>query len=118
RMVPEITWTAAGVKLLDVYRQVIEEHKTREDGDRVAKRQSWNAANAVTSSPSITAHVSRRANSSIPYTQETREPAKTKYVLISPVRDEDRHIVTTLESVIGQTLRPAEWVIVDDGSND
>jgi glycosyltransferase involved in cell wall biosynthesis len=117
RMVPEITWTAAGVKLLEVYRQVIEEHKTREDHDRIAKRQTWSGAKPVASA-SNTTQVSCRADISTPYTQETLEPAKRKYVLISPVRDEDRYIVSTLDSVIGQTVRPAEWVIVDDGSND
>jgi glycosyltransferase involved in cell wall biosynthesis len=42
----------------------------------------------------------------------------TRYVIIMPVRDEEQHIEATIESVIGQTLRPAEWVIVDDGSTD
>ena len=42
----------------------------------------------------------------------------TRYVIITPVRDEEQHIEATIESVIGQTLRPAEWVIVDDGSTD
>lgn len=41
-----------------------------------------------------------------------------KYVIISPVRDEAAFIKATLESVAGQTIRPAEWVIVDDGSTD
>ena len=42
----------------------------------------------------------------------------TRYVIITPVRDEEQHIQASIESVIGQTLRPAEWVIVDDGSTD
>lgn len=41
-----------------------------------------------------------------------------KYVVITPVRDEKKHIETTLRSVSGQTIRPAQWVIVDDGSTD
>jgi poly-beta-1,6-N-acetyl-D-glucosamine synthase len=40
------------------------------------------------------------------------------YVIITPVRDEEKHIEATLESVCGQTIQPAEWVIVDDGSTD
>ena len=40
------------------------------------------------------------------------------YVLISPVRDEARYIGETLASVIGQTVRPIRWIIVDDGSSD
>ena len=33
------------------------------------------------------------------------------YVVISPVRDEAAYIEKTLQSVIDQTIRPAEWVI-------
>lgn len=40
------------------------------------------------------------------------------YVLISPVRDEERYLSETLASVISQTIRPTRWVIVDDGSSD
>lgn len=43
---------------------------------------------------------------------------KTRYVIISPCRDEARHMGVTLESVAKQTLLPALWVIVDDGSRD
>ncbi len=41
-----------------------------------------------------------------------------KYVIISPVRDEERYIERTILSVVRQTVRPAEWIIVDDGSSD
>jgi poly-beta-1,6-N-acetyl-D-glucosamine synthase len=39
-------------------------------------------------------------------------------VLISPVRNESKHIRLTIESVLKQTRRPLKWVIVDDGSTD
>lgn len=42
----------------------------------------------------------------------------SKYVIVSPVRDEEEYIVETIRSVTGQSVRPAEWVIVDDGSSD
>ena len=42
----------------------------------------------------------------------------TRYVIITPARDEEEHVQATIESVAGQTVRPAEWVIVDDGSTD
>jgi biofilm PGA synthesis N-glycosyltransferase PgaC len=42
----------------------------------------------------------------------------TKYVIITPVRDEEEYIEATIESVCRQTTRPAEWFIVDDGSTD
>jgi glycosyltransferase involved in cell wall biosynthesis len=40
------------------------------------------------------------------------------YLLISPCRNEAAHMRETLDSVIAQSLRPAKWVIVDDGSTD
>jgi len=41
-----------------------------------------------------------------------------KYVVITPVRDEERHVEGTVRSVTSQTIPPAEWIIVDDGSSD
>ena len=42
----------------------------------------------------------------------------TKYVVITPVRDEEKYLPLTIESMIRQTTRPIEWVIVNDGSKD
>jgi len=42
----------------------------------------------------------------------------TRYVVITPVRNEARYIESTIRSVVGQTIRPTEWIIVDDGSTD
>ncbi|MFA5256303.1 MAG: glycosyltransferase family 2 protein [Candidatus Omnitrophota bacterium] len=41
-----------------------------------------------------------------------------KYILITPVRDEETFIEKTIKSVIGQTVLPVRWVIVSDGSTD
>ena len=41
-----------------------------------------------------------------------------RYCLITPCRDEAQYARRTLESVARQTLPPALWVIVDDGSKD
>ncbi|RPI66248.1 MAG: glycosyltransferase family 2 protein, partial [Ignavibacteriales bacterium] len=41
-----------------------------------------------------------------------------KYVIISPVKNEEKYISYTLESVVNQTRLPEEWIIVDDGSTD
>lgn len=38
--------------------------------------------------------------------------------MVTPVRDEEEHLRSTIESMIHQTLVPQEWVIVDDGSKD
>jgi len=40
------------------------------------------------------------------------------YVIVTPVRDEEKHIEGTIRSVARQGVLPAEWVIVDDGSRD
>jgi biofilm PGA synthesis N-glycosyltransferase PgaC len=42
----------------------------------------------------------------------------TKYVIISPVRDESKYIEGTIDSVVSQTVRAVEWIIVNDGSSD
>jgi glycosyltransferase involved in cell wall biosynthesis len=41
-----------------------------------------------------------------------------RYALISPCRNEAAFMRQTLDSVAAQTLRPAKWIIVDDGSTD
>jgi len=41
-----------------------------------------------------------------------------RYLLISPCRDEAEFMRRTLDSVVAQSIRPATWVIVDDGSTD
>ena len=42
----------------------------------------------------------------------------SRYVLISPCRNESRFKRRTIESVLAQSLLPTEWIIVDDGSTD
>src|SRR5208282_580158 len=41
-----------------------------------------------------------------------------RYVIITPVRDEEQYIGETINSVCSQTVRPTEWIIVNDGSSD
>jgi glycosyltransferase involved in cell wall biosynthesis len=43
---------------------------------------------------------------------------KQSYCLITPCRDEAEYARQCLDSVAGQTMKPALWVIVDDGSSD
>lgn len=40
------------------------------------------------------------------------------YVLITPARNEEKYIETTIRSVVEQTFPPKKWVIVSDGSTD
>jgi glycosyltransferase involved in cell wall biosynthesis len=39
-------------------------------------------------------------------------------LVVSPCRNEADYMRATLDSMVAQTLRPALWVIVDDGSTD
>ena len=40
------------------------------------------------------------------------------YAVVTPVRDEADHFERTAESMVAQTHRPLQWVVVDDGSTD
>jgi len=46
-----------------------------------------------------------------------RQP-NINYVVITPVRDEQEFLPLTIASMVGQTIRPVEWIIVNDGSKD
>jgi len=39
-------------------------------------------------------------------------------VVVTPVRDEARHMRHTIRSLVEQTVLPQRWIIVDDGSSD
>src|ERR1700730_7358327 len=41
-----------------------------------------------------------------------------RYLLVSPCRDEAQYLRRTLDSVALQSVPPALWVVVDDGSSD
>lgn len=41
-----------------------------------------------------------------------------KIVIITPTRNEEKYIRTTIECMIKQTVLPIKWVIVNDGSTD
>jgi len=44
--------------------------------------------------------------------------SNSPYVLVTPVRNEEATVGRTIESVLKQTIKPHEWVIVSDGSTD
>jgi poly-beta-1,6-N-acetyl-D-glucosamine synthase len=50
--------------------------------------------------------------------QLLRANPSRRYLLISPCRDEAKYLRRTLDSVAAQSVQPAAWVIVDDGSTD
>ena len=41
-----------------------------------------------------------------------------KYLVVTPVKDEERYVEHTLRSMAAQTVKPECWIIVDDGSSD
>jgi glycosyltransferase involved in cell wall biosynthesis len=40
------------------------------------------------------------------------------FAIITPARNEARYLQQTIDSLVAQSLRPREWIIVDDGSTD
>jgi len=40
------------------------------------------------------------------------------YIVVSPVRNEEKHLPLTISSMVAQTIRPVQWIIVNDGSTD
>jgi biofilm PGA synthesis N-glycosyltransferase PgaC len=60
----------------------------------------------------------RRVGRDVEGTLRRRGEMSRRYVLITPCRDEAEHLPTTIETVARQTVPPARWVIVDDGSTD
>ena len=44
--------------------------------------------------------------------------ASLSYIVVTPAKDEARHIERTLQSMVAQTHRPLMWIVVDDGSSD
>jgi len=51
-------------------------------------------------------------------TEPSINPMQTRYVVVTPVRDEELYLPLTIESMVRQTIRPQQWVIVNDGSRD
>jgi biofilm PGA synthesis N-glycosyltransferase PgaC len=43
---------------------------------------------------------------------------RERYIVVSPVRNEAQFARRTLDSMVAQTVPPAQWIIVDDGSTD
>jgi biofilm PGA synthesis N-glycosyltransferase PgaC len=45
-------------------------------------------------------------------------PTAPRYVVVTPVRDEEEYLHLTVDSILQQKIRPVEYVIVNDGSKD
>src|SRR5260370_34092187 len=41
-----------------------------------------------------------------------------RYIIITPVRNEEAHLRESIKSVAAQAIRPVWWIIVNDGSDD
>lgn len=56
----------------------------------------------------------------LPTLNEVGENARMsrRYVLITPCRDEAAFLEATIRTVAAQSVQPAKWIIVDDGSTD
>jgi biofilm PGA synthesis N-glycosyltransferase PgaC len=63
-------------------------------------------------------HLGRRPFRAVPANEGFAVKPSRQYLLISPCRDEAQYIRRTLDSIAAQSVLPALWVIVDDGSSD
>jgi glycosyltransferase involved in cell wall biosynthesis len=45
-------------------------------------------------------------------------PQRPTYALITPARNEERHLPRLIESITAQSITPSCWVVVSDGSTD
>ncbi len=52
------------------------------------------------------------------FSTETHSAMNTQYVVVTPVRDEESYLPLTIDSMVKQTIRPQQWIIVNDGSKD
>jgi biofilm PGA synthesis N-glycosyltransferase PgaC len=46
------------------------------------------------------------------------KPIQINHIVVTPCKNEEDFISTLIDSMINQTIRPKEWVIIDDGSID
>lgn len=60
--------------------------------------------------PPLTRHIKEQV--------AANNPTIIPMVIITPVRNEEKYLEWTIISILAQTHRPVEWIIVDDGSND
>lgn len=42
----------------------------------------------------------------------------TKYIIITPARDEEDYLERTILSVVQQSILPIQWILINDGSRD
>jgi len=42
----------------------------------------------------------------------------SSYIIITPARNEGQYLPKTIEAVAAQTIRPRQWIIINDGSTD
>ena len=55
---------------------------------------------------------------STPHRTDEMKPKTDEYIVITPVRNEEAFIGITIESIIKQSRKPLQWIIVDDNSTD
>ena len=44
--------------------------------------------------------------------------SRLRYVVVSPIRNEEEYLSLTIRSMCAQSVKPLKWVLVDDGSSD
>ena len=52
------------------------------------------------------------------FTLMKKQKMNRRYIVVTPCRNEEKNLPNLVQSITVQALRPALWVIVDDGSTD
>ncbi len=47
-----------------------------------------------------------------------KKPVQINHIVVTPCKNEEEYISTLIESMLSQTIRPKEWIIIDNGSID
>jgi glycosyltransferase involved in cell wall biosynthesis len=50
--------------------------------------------------------------------EQNRNHRPARYIVVTPVRDEETYLPRVIQSMASQTVPPAEWILVNDGSKD
>jgi glycosyltransferase involved in cell wall biosynthesis len=112
RVEKELAWEHSVGNLLAAYDRALRGRTRLRDLSQRARGQEGSQDRRVANHPAGNCTLEASAG------DVDQNRAHPSYVLVTPARNEEKFIEKTIQSVIRQTVLPAKWVIVDDGSTD